>query len=130
MAESPTPLSQSKTLLHLHLRRRRQDRAVRRVKTSIEALAVLPRREFRESSGGGVDRRRRRVLQHRLRGEDIVSGAVRLAGGEDRGRVAGGRVLDRLGIEVREGVESLGQEARIVADIPVVVERSGRPGER
>ncbi len=130
MADSPAPLSQSKALLRLHLRRRRQDRAVRSIETSIEALAVLLRRELRESSACRIYRRRRRGFQHLLRREHVVyfSGAVWLAG-EDRRRVAG-RVLDRVGVEVRERFKSLGRDAWIVAYVPVVVERSGRPGKR
>ena len=60
MADSPAPLSQSKALLRLHLRRRRQDRAVRSAKTSIKVLSVLLQREIRESSA--IDRQRRRSL--------------------------------------------------------------------
>ena len=129
MADSPAPLSQSKALLRLHLRRRRQDRAVRSAKTSIKVLSVLLRREIRESSA--IDRRRRRSVRHRLCREHVVyvAGGERLAG-EDRwrGRVSG-RVLDRVGVEVRERFESLRREAWIVACVSIVVERPGRPGK-
>lgn len=129
MADSPAPLSQSKTLLRLHLRRRRQDRAVRSAKTSIKVLSVLLRREIRESSA--IYRRRRRSLRHRLGRKHVVyvAGDERLAG-EDRGRGrVSGRVLDRVGIEVRERFESLRSQAWIVACVSIVVKRPGRPGK-
>ena len=60
MADSPVPLSQSKALLQLHLRWRRQDRAVQSAKTSIKVLSVLLQREIKESSA--IDRQRRQSL--------------------------------------------------------------------
>ena len=63
-------LSQSKALLRLHLRRRRQDWAVWFAKTSIKVLFVLLRWEIKESSA--IDQRRRRSLRHRLCREHVV----------------------------------------------------------
>ena len=73
-------LSKSKALLRLHLRRWRQDWAVRSAKTSIKVLSALLRREIRESSS--IDRRRRRSLRYRLCREHVVyvASVKRLAG--------------------------------------------------
>ena len=58
-----------------------------------------------------------------------VAGDERLAS-EDRGRgQVSGRVLDRVGVEVRERFESLRREAWIVACVSIVVKRPGRPGK-
>ncbi|KAF7845379.1 Clathrin light chain 1 [Senna tora] len=78
----------------------------------------IPRAGNAEKDKRGVDRRRRRSFRDRLRRKHIFASGIRLTA-EYRRRVAD-RVINRVGIEVGEGVEPLRLEARIVA---VVIER-------
>ena len=112
---SPPPLSQRKSFLRFHRRRRREDRAVRFAKTAIKTLPVLLRRETRESST-------RREIRWRSR-LNAVSLVVRQIS-EDRWGVVGG-----LGFESWKGFKSLRSEARFESDGGIVEGRRRRSGE-